>query len=197
MRITLHPKRVKRAREFTESVIPHIQGHEFREQNEERTDEEKFKNMYKGRLAEEGMVVFCKMLFNINVELDYNIYPDVNVGDDQDIVLNGVRLEIKSSAKGSEWLLVDDGIIRRKRNLGVEPHHYIFCIVELDKDENGGEDVCTIVVKGYATRDEVGNALFRYKGEELPKRNTALQANNFCIHMDELHDVKTLIKEII
>lgn len=136
-----------------------------------------------------GEVVAVKFLgqspLNItNIKLDFNIYPR-GKWDEQDFTLSGKKIAIKSAKWFSRWLLIETKDVNRG------DIYDIYVLIVVSKDFKSGE------VKGYATKDEILNALKLKKGENIPNTNTSLDADNNAIHSKDLHNSEQEWQELI
>jgi hypothetical protein len=186
---------VARCRKFATEVADHQESTEFRNSNTKpRSREDVIDDTFMGKLGEEAVAMYLRKFFEVVVLLDYNIYEDKCIGDDQDIEINGWRIEIKTTKSTSRYLLVDQGNIDSKTTLGTLPHACILCKVGRDRDDTGKPYVF-VDIEGWAGIDRVKESLFLKAGQFIPNTDTKLQAPNYLIHEDHLnHNLMSLFK---
>ena len=110
------------------------------------------------------------------IELDFNIYPR-GAWDDQDFVLNGKKVSIKSAKWFSNWLLLET----KDLNRGDTYDYYIF--VTVDKDLKSG------TIKGFASNNDIlkdPKTISLEKGDCIPNTSTKLDAANYARHSNDL-----------
>lgn len=201
MRIIIPETSMAKCKSFAIEVEKYTVSTEFRQSdNSPRSRNEKIKDTLMGKLGEEAFAIFLKQKYNIDVDLDFNIYKTKEKGDDQDVELNGFRIEIKSTRSRSKWLLVDFSNLISKEKIDKLPHVYVLCIVGWDKENDTPLNHVDIV--GYAphTRFKSGykNTRIISKGQCLPNTNCRLQASNYGIHIDNLRkDFEYLIDSLL
>jgi len=118
-RFRISPKQVDRAFAFAEQICKgRAQSHRDFGSKRGRKTVDFIADTVEGKLAEEGFAKFLRANFGIDVEVDYDIYPDRNetdYGNDlQGIEIDGspmvgvFKVDIKSARHYSKWLLVED-----------------------------------------------------------------------------------------
>ena len=83
-----------------------------------------------GKMAE---VAFARMLkedFEIDIPLDFEVY-DRGKWDDNDMVINGWNIDIKSTRIG-HWLLIEWSKLNFRQKQGELPHAFFMCKTDWD-----------------------------------------------------------------
>ena len=130
----------------------------------------------RGKVAEVLTKKFLEQFGIKSIELDFNIYPR-GAWDDQDFVLNGKKVSIKSAKWFSNWLLLET----KDLNRGDTYDYYIF--VTVDKDLKSG------TIKGFASNNDIlkdPKTISLEKGDCIPNTSTKLDAANYARHSNDL-----------
>lgn len=135
---------------------------------------------FRGKVAEVVAKKFLEqeILCVPNISLDFAIYPR-GKWDEQDFVLNGKRISIKSAKWFSKWLLLEMKDVLR----GDVYDCYIF--ITIDEGLTAGS------VRGFATKKEILQDVLTLKlkkGDLLPGTSTTLDADNYARHSKNLHN---------
>jgi DNA helicase-2/ATP-dependent DNA helicase PcrA len=197
MLIKLSEKTIEKCRTFAEQVSLHQHSKEFRNSNTEpRSLAKMISDSFIGRLGEEAVLQLFRE-HDLHAELDYNIYESKDKGDDQDIVINGVDIEVKSAGSQGNWLLVDLKNIENKKKIGKEPMIYVFCVVKLFRET----PFCEVDVRGFSTKFNLNrnteNTQFVARGEYIPNTNCIIKTDNYAIHSNHLYKDFELLSEKI
>ncbi|MGC9517482.1 MAG: hypothetical protein ACP5C3_07285 [Methanomicrobiales archaeon] len=133
-----------------------------------------------GKTAEMMMKKFLEgEPFNITgIDLDFEIY-DRGIWDEKDFAVGNLDFSIKSAKWFSKWLLLETKDIIRG------DIYDVYVLITVDKGYKSGE------VKGFITKDQLLNGqgtLKLKKGELIPNTNTSLDADNYAVHSDHLHN---------
>jgi hypothetical protein len=121
----------------------------------------------------------------LNVEgisLDLETYPR-GQWDSSDIIMNDLKISIKSSKHFSKWLLLESKDILR----GDVYDYYIFVLINADGKSG--------TIKGFAKKDEIvepnDQTLILDTGDLIPGTYTRLDAKNHARHMNDLHNLES------
>ena len=186
IRVVIPDETVNLCRKFSTEVASHQHATEFRNPNTPPRDiEEVAQDTFMGKLGEEAVARYIKHFHDISVDLDYEIYADKNIGDDQDIEVNGWRIEIKSTKITSRNLLVDKGNIKNKTNNKTLPDFYILCKVGRDKSVSG-KPYTYVDIEGYITHERLITFPMIEAGYRIPNTDTRLQSSNYVVHEKDL-----------
>lgn len=197
--VTLTKEEMQRCIDFSNRSAQSQQAIEF---GQSTTAERKVKEIARdnliGKMAEVAVAKMLLQDFGIDIPLDFGVY-DRGIWDDNDIVINGWNIDIKSTRIG-HWLLIEWSKLNFRQKQGELPHTFFMCKTawDMEKDEPLGDVLlvgsisCGRLKKGYP------NVLSLKKGEYIPHTKTKLQADNFAVEFDNLnHDWNTVINYML
>ena len=125
--------------------------------------------------------------FDIDIPLDFNVYAR-GKWDDNDMVINGWNIDIKSTRIG-HWLLIEWSKLNFRQKQGELPHAFFMCKTEWDMDKD--EPVGTVDLVGSISLNKLKAGAPHIhtirKGEFLPDTHTRLQADNFGVRFRNLN----------
>lgn len=135
-----------------------------------------------GKLAE---YAFCGFLNKNGIAAtpDYNIYPR-GQWDDADFIVNGKRIDIKTTKTGGQWLMVEKSKLAFRQNENKLPDYFVFCIVGYDKEKR--QFMKEVDISGYISLDDLKDCQMLNRGEFIPNTKTKLQADNYIVHVSAL-----------
>ncbi len=146
-----------------------------------------------GKIAETAVAVFLDMCdSSIEPKVNFEVY-DSGIGDVCDFMINGYRIEVKSSRFPGNLLVAEDELLRRKA-AGTLPHVYIYAYVHVDpeKDEPTGD----VTIYGYHTTlrmfEDGKNIECISKGERLTSYGKPLTFNAVCSCRNDLYSWKAI-----
>ena len=186
--ITLTPDELQKCKEFSIKSAKSQQAIEFGQTDTKaRSVSEIARDNLIGKMAE---VAFARMLkedFNIDIPLDFNVYAR-GKWDDNDMVINGWNIDIKSTRIG-HWLLIEWSKLNFRQKQGELPHAFFMCKTEWDMDKD--EPVGTVDLVGSISLNKLKAGAPHIhtirKGEFLPDTHTRLQADNFGVRFRNLN----------
>lgn len=148
-----------------------------------------YRDTLQGKTAEMIVKKFLeKKPFEISgIELDFEVY-ERGKWDDKDFSIGRMTFSIKSAKWFSSWLLLETKDILRGDVFDV----YVF--VTVDKNYKSGD------IKGFITQEELlkgSNTLKLKKGELIPGTQTHLDADNYAVHSDNLHNLNKEWDELL
>lgn len=145
-----------------------------------------------GKMAE---VAFAKMLredYKLHLPVNYEVYPR-GEWDDEDIIVNGKTIDIKSTKYG-KFLLIENSKIDFRQKQGKTPDIIVMC--RTDVENRLVEIVGCISTKKLS--DDRNQKVKRLKaGELIPGTNVKLQADNYCVRFNDLCDIRTAFDCIV
>lgn len=187
--IRLTEEELAKCIEFSNTSAPNQQAIEFGQHTTKaRSSREIARDNLIGKIAE---VAFSKMMkenYGIDVELDFNYYPR-GQWDSQDAVINGWRIDIKSTRKGGHWMLIE------WNKLNFRQHHnnlsHVYLMFTVDWDRNNDLPTGRVSYEGAASLEKLRHACpttrVLRKGDFIPGTSTRLQADNYGIHFNDLY----------
>lgn len=140
-----------------------------------------------GKMAEVAIVKMLKEDFGIEVPLDFAIY-DRGVWDENDIVINGWNIDIKSTRIG-HWLLIEWNKLNFRQKNGDLPHVFFMCKTSWDMETDTPNGVVQLIgsISTGRLKAENPSVVVLRKGDFIPKTNTRLQADNFGVEFNNLN----------
>ena len=196
--ITLTKEELDRCKDFSQRSAETQQAIEFGQSDTKaRSVSEIARDNLIGKMAE---VAFARMLkedFDVDVPLDFNVYAR-GKWDDNDMVINGWNIDIKSTRIGS-WLLIEWSKLNFRQKQGELPHAFFMCKTawNMDKDEPLGTVDLVGSISLTKLKANMPHVHTIRKGELLPGTKTYLQADNFGVRFRNLNhnwnDVITFI----
>lgn len=197
--ITLTKEELEKCKAFSEKSAKTQQPIEFGQSDTvARKRAEIARDTLIGKMAE---VAFARMLkedFNLDVPLDFEVYAR-GKWDDNDLVINGWNIDIKSTRIGS-WLLIEWSKLDFRQKQGELPHAFFMC--KTDWDMKKDKPLGTVQLIGSISlpklREGEKNVVVIKKGEVIPDTKTPLQADNFGVKFSNLNsDWNTIISHIL
>ena len=144
-----------------------------------------------GKMAE---VAFARMLredYKLHLPVNYEVYPR-GEWDDEDVIVNGKTIDIKSTQRG-RFLLIENNKLNFRKKQGKIPDIIVMC--RTDVENRLVEIVGCISTKKLS--DDGNQKVKRLKaGEMIPGTSVKLQANNYCIRFEDLCDVNVALDYI-
>lgn len=141
-----------------------------------------------GKMAE---VAFARMLredYKLHLPVNYEVYPR-GEWDDEDVIVNGKTIDIKSTQRG-RFLLIENNKLNFRKKQGKIPDIIVMC--RTDVENRLVEIVGCISTKKLS--DDGNQKVKRLKaGELIPGTNVRLQADNYCVRFEDLCDIKTAL----
>lgn len=141
-----------------------------------------------GKMAE---VAFARMLkedFNLEIPLDFEIYSR-GKWDDNDIIINGWNIDIKSTRIG-HWLLIEWSKLNFRQKQGKLPHAFFMCKTPWNMEEDTPKGTVELIGSISLNRLKQGssNVITIRKGDYLPGTRTRMQADNFGVEFRHLNN---------
>ena len=197
--ITLTAEELEKCKDFSIRSAKSQQQIEFGQHDTKaRSVSEIARDNLIGKMAE---VAFARMLkedFGIDIPLDFNVYAR-GKWDDNDLVINGWNIDIKSTRIG-HWLLIEWSKLNFRQKQGELPHAFFMCKTawDIEKDEPLGTVELVGSISLNKLKAGVPNVRTIRKGEYLPGTKTRLQADNFGVEFRHLNgDWKEVIEYIV
>ena len=186
--ITLTPDELQKCKEFSIKSAKSQQAIEFGQSDTKaRSISEIARDNLIGKMAE---VAFARMLkedFDIDIPLDFNVYAR-GKWDDNDLIINGWNIDIKSTRIG-HWLLIEWSKLNFRQKQGELPHAFFMCKTAWDMDKD--EPLGTVDLVGSISLNKLKAGAPHVhtirKGELLPGTRTHLQADNFGVRFRNLN----------
>lgn len=151
-----------------------------------RNPERMYEDIFTGKLAEMAVAHHLYRAHGIKIATNFEQIPQGDC-DNEDLTVNGWRLDIKCTRKG-RWLLFERGKAEYRRRSQTAPDLVIACKVQ-------GEDSVDIVggiSYKHLTNPDGRRVRFFRKGEALPGTGTALKADNYAVPFDRLGNPATI-----
>lgn len=185
MIILLNDHEFKKCKEFSIKSAKDQQRIEFGQSDtQQRTVNEIAKDNFIGKSAEIAFAKMIKEKFEYHIDLDFNYYPR-GAWDKEDCIINGWKIDIKSS-KAGKWLLIEFNKIEFRVKHNELPHLFIFAVNEWkDNKPTNKVQLMGIAFLKHLRKDKEHTLILK-KGDLIPNTNTRLQADNFAIHSDHL-----------
>lgn len=141
-----------------------------------------------GKMAE---IAFSRMLkeeFDIDIPLDFEIYARGR-WDDNDIIINGWNIDIKSTRIG-HWLLIEWSKLNFRQKQGKLPHALFMCKTPWNMKEDRPKGTVELVgcISLNKLKQGSPNVITIHKGHYLPGTTTRMQADNFGIEFKYLNN---------
>jgi len=198
--VVLSEDELDRCREFSEKSARNQQRAEFGQKTTaERSLREIARDNMIGKIAEVAVAKIIEENYGVKVELDFNCYPR-GEWDEQDVLINGWRIDIKGVRAGAKWLLVEWNKLAFRQKYGNLSHAYVACTVGWDreKDEPTGWVRLEGVASLYKMRRGCKTTTEFKKGDLIPGTSTHLQADNYGIRFSDLtRDVNCFVNYIM
>ena len=162
--------------QFAAAIVGNIDNRDFMDgRNTSRSPEKLFEDSAKGKRAE-IFVAKVLSLSGIDSKLDFGVYKK-GVGDDGDVIANGLSIDVKASSLRAQYLIVEESRVNHWHCHGF-PNY--LCLVAVNK--NQCQFVCGIPTAEFMVR---ANILLR--SSNIPGTQTLLKANNYVIHKSSCH----------
>ena len=203
LNIVLCDDEIERCREFSRISAATQQAIEFGQHTTKARDvKEIARDNLIGKMAE---VAFSKMMrenYDIDVPLDFNYYPR-GQWDNQDAIINGWRIDIKGTRKGSRWMLIEWSKLNFRQRDNNLSHLYMMFVVDWNRttDQPTGRVSYRGAVSLNKLKRGCPTTVVLPKGSILPGTNMRLQADNYGILFKDLykhlnHLVEYLLKDV-
>lgn len=139
-----------------------------------------------GKMAE---VAFARMLredYKLHLPVNYEVYPR-GEWDDEDVIVNGKLIDIKSTQRG-RFLLIENNKMNFRKEQKKTPDIIVMCRSDI---ENRLVEIvgCISTKKLVDGRNEKVKRL--KSGEFIPGTGVKLQADNYCVRFEDLCDIKS------
>lgn len=186
--ITLTAEELQKSKDFSVRSALTQQAIEFGQSDTKARDlSEIARDNMIGKMAE---IAFARMLkedFNIDIPIDFEIY-ERGKWDDNDMIINGWNIDIKSTRIG-HWLLIEWSKLNFRQKQGKLPHAFFMCKTQWDTEND--TPLGTVELVGSISLNRlVANQPHVYsirKGERLPGTRAFLQADNFGVKFEHLN----------
>ncbi len=141
-----------------------------------------------GKIAEVAFSKIMKENYNIDVPLDFNYYPR-GQWDNQDAIINGWRIDVKSTRTGGQWTLIEWNKLNFRQSDNNLSHLYVMFTVDWNRktDKPTGKVRYNGAVSLGKLNNKCPTTLILRKGQKIPGTNTLLQADNYGIHYKDLY----------
>ena len=186
--VLLSMREMERCAEFAMKSAETQQAIEFGQKTtEERRVVEIARDTMIGKMAE---VAFQKIMlrdYQIQVPLDFAIYPRGR-WDEDDATINGWRIDVKGTRRGGRWMLIEWNKLKFRQ----QDHNlsHIYSMFSVDWDRDSDRPTGYVLFEGVASLSKlkVGCETTRVftRGELIPGTNMRLQADNFGIRFTDL-----------
>ena len=139
-----------------------------------------------GKMAE---VAFAKMLredYKLHLPVNYEVYPR-GEWDDEDIIVNGKTIDIKSTKRG-KFLLIENSKIDFRQKQGKTPDIIVMCRTDV---EYRSVEILGCISTKKLTDSSNTNVKRLKTGDYIPGTTVSLKTDNYCIKVEDLCDVNT------
>lgn len=186
--ITLTAEELQKSKDFSVRSAQTQQAIEFGQSDTKARDiSEIARDNMIGKMAE---IAFSRMLkedFNIEIPIDFEVY-ERGKWDDNDMIINGWNIDIKSTRIG-HWLLIEWSKLNFRQKQGKLPHAFFMCKTQWDTEHDA--PLGTVELVGSISLNRlVANQPHVHsirKGERLPGTRAFLQADNFGVKFEYLN----------
>ena len=141
-----------------------------------------------------GEVAVAKMLreeYGVHVPVNYEIYPRGD-WDDEDIIINGLTVDVKATEKG-HCLLLEKNKVDFRIEQGLFPDMIIMCKTNV-------EEMTVDIVGCISSKRLVDPGNTRVKrlqeGRYIPGTKVPLQSDNYCVEFSDLTGIKEALDYI-
>ena len=186
--ITLTAEEMSLCKEFSINSAKTQQEIEFGQSDTiPREVEEIARDNLIGKMAEVAFSRMLKKNFNIEIPVDFNIY-ERGKWDDNDIIINGWNIDIKSTRIG-HWLLIEWSKLDFRQKQGKLPHAFFMCKTRwnMESDEPTGEVELVGSISLNKLKANESKVVTLKKGQYIPRTRTRLQADNFGVLFEKLN----------
>lgn len=145
-----------------------------------------------GKMGEVAVVKLLREQYGLHLPVNYEVYPR-GEWDDEDIIVNGLTVDIKATKNG-KYLLLEKNKLDFRMKQGKVPDMIIMSKANI---ENLTVDIvgCISTIKLVDPRNEKVKVL--EAGRYIPNTKVPLQADNYCIAFSDLCDIKTAFDYIL
>ena len=145
-----------------------------------------------GKMGEVAVVKLLHERYGLHIPVNYEVYP-IEEGDDEDITLNGVTIDVKTSKYG-KYLLLEQNKVDLRMRQGLLPDMLIMCKADI-------ADRAVDIVGCISTRRLVDPENAKVKrleaGRYIPETRVPLQADNYCVAFSDLYEVTKAFDHIV
>jgi len=203
MRIWLTDEQAKQCADFAEGSAGSQRRSMFGQNyTAVRTLERVKKNTYMGKLAEVAFSTMMKQKYDIDIPLDFEIYPRGKF-DKADAIVNNWRIDVKSSHIGSRWLLIDWNHLAARAKENLLPHFYVMALTYSSREHYSKFSHNNVFVDlvGHLHHSQIktgapGVATLR-RGSKIPGTRTALVTDNYGVAIssfkEDWDDLSTIL----
>lgn len=172
---------------FSEQSARSQQRIEFGNKNtEKRSIREIREDTLCGKMGEVALSKFLNEEYGLKLSVNFNIY-DRGDWDDEDIVVNGITIDVKATQRG-KYLLFENNKLNFRTAQNKIPDMIVMCRADIEQLEV--EIVGCISIRKLT--DENNEKVLRLSaGDCIPGTAARLQADNYCVSFKDLCDVRT------
>ena len=178
---------------FSEESAKTQQAIEFgNREDAERSIREIARDNMIGKMAEAGVSRMLYLDFGKQFHVNYDIYPRGDC-DDYDIVVNGWKLDIKSTRKG-HYLMFETRKMAFRASSGTMPDVIVMCRTPWDeeKDQPSGKTVDIVGCVSAYKLSRIENVV--RKGDCIPGTDCRTQAENYAMAFEQLSDFHNAVE---
>jgi hypothetical protein len=145
-------------------------------------------NTWLGKIAEVAFAQMLKNNYDINVDLDFGVYPR-GKWDSVDVQVNKWNIDIKASKYGSRWFLIEWDKIGYYHQSGTLPHMFVMASVDWNRTHNLPNGEVNLIGMMYTNEIVPTNPKVHTlrKGSNIPGTSTSLYADNYGIAFNDLN----------
>lgn len=186
--IILIEEEMRKCREFSERCALNQQPIKFGERTTMPRPVQKIaRDNLIGKIAETAFRKMMKENYGIEIELDFNYYPR-GQWDDQDAVVNGWRIDVKSTKVGGKWLLVEWNKLNFRQRGDKLSHVYV--MLSVGWDHNADQPTGHVSYEGFVTLARLGKQILDteiiLQNSCIPGTLQRLDADNYGIPISKL-----------
>lgn len=184
--------------EFAFTTAKKMQAEEFgNRRTKARPVREVARDIMIGKVAEGAVSQFLGSRLGIDLPVNLEVYGK-GIGDREDFIVNGHKIEIKASRYGARWLLISEFNLVTRRDINQLFDSVLMAIVDWNRETDKFDGQVRLM--GYILLDDICNldklgeremaktpARYLPEGTLLPGTGMILQANNLGIHVDNLY----------
>ena len=145
-----------------------------------------------GKMAEVAVVKMLREDYGLHLPVNYEVYPRGD-WDDEDIIINGLTVDVKATEKG-HCLLLEKNKVDFRIAQGLFPDMIIMCKTNV-------EEMKVDIVGCISTRKLVEPNNPKVKrleaGRYIPGTKVPVQADNYCVEFSDLSGIKTAFDYIL
>jgi hypothetical protein len=162
---------------FAEKIVGNIDSKDFMDsKNARRSNQKVLEDNVKGKIAEIAVANYIWQATKIKSKMDFEIY-EMGIGDDFDIIANGVSIDVKASSPRARCLMVEYKKRRSWDMLGCPDY---LCMVSAEMNE-------AHYLFGIPFSEFEERAILYRRGDSIPNTNFPLKADNYIITADECY----------